>query len=64
MSLFKDWGPDDPHPLMYKQMSTSQLSQIAFLFGGVGDGRIQLYYIPIHLIKRMSFLQRVTSTAR
>lgn len=39
ISLFQGWGPDDPDPLMYKRMSTSQLSQIAFLFGGVGDGR-------------------------
>lgn len=42
MSLFSDWGPDDQHSPPYKQMSKAQLSQIAFVFGGVGDGTFSL----------------------
>jgi hypothetical protein len=38
MSLFSDWGPEAKYPLKIEQLSTAQLSNISFLFGGIGDG--------------------------
>ena len=32
------WGSDKPYPVKLEQLSTEQLGQISFLFGGVGDG--------------------------
>jgi hypothetical protein len=39
MSLFEDWGPEDPYPLRIELLSAAQLSKISFLFGGIGDGK-------------------------
>jgi hypothetical protein len=38
MSLIDDWGENDPFPLDLGSITSEQLSSIAFLFGGVGDG--------------------------
>jgi hypothetical protein len=38
LSLFDDWGPRDPYPLKMDTLSKSRLSELSFLFGGVGDG--------------------------
>lgn len=38
MSLLDDWGPDVKAPIDVKKLSAADLSNIAFLFGGVGDG--------------------------
>lgn len=40
MSLFSDWGPESKYPLKIEQLSTDQLSNISFLFGGIGDGSL------------------------
>jgi hypothetical protein len=40
--LMDDWGEGDQFPFNLNILSPEQLSQIAFLFGGVGDGP----YIP------------------
>ncbi|KIM72449.1 hypothetical protein PILCRDRAFT_16127, partial [Piloderma croceum F 1598] len=39
MSLFSDWGPEAKYPLKIEQLSTAQLSNISFLFGGIDDAR-------------------------
>lgn len=41
MSILDDWGPDnkDQSPLRIKDMTKQELSNLAFLFGGVGDGQ-------------------------
>jgi hypothetical protein len=41
MSLLDDWGPEaqDQLPLKVKDMTKQELSNMAFLFGGVGDGK-------------------------
>jgi hypothetical protein len=40
MSLTDDWGPEVQHgfPLKVNELSASELGDISFLFGGVGDG--------------------------
>jgi len=40
MSLFSDWGPEAKYPLKIEQLSMAQLSNISFLFGGIGDGSL------------------------
>ena len=42
MSIVDDWGPgeDDQDPLHLDQLSMARLSQLSFLFGGVGDGKV------------------------
>ncbi|KAJ7173293.1 hypothetical protein C8R46DRAFT_945999 [Mycena filopes] len=39
LSLFDDWGPRDPYPLKINTFSKARLSELSFLFGGVGDAR-------------------------
>ncbi|KAJ6520693.1 hypothetical protein DFH09DRAFT_1426866 [Mycena vulgaris] len=39
LSLFDDWGPRDPYPLKTNTFSKQRLSELSFLFGGVGDAR-------------------------
>ncbi|TCD63140.1 hypothetical protein EIP91_005899 [Steccherinum ochraceum] len=41
MSIVDDWGPgpDEKDSMNLNKLSTEQLSRLAFLFGGVGDGR-------------------------
>ncbi|KAJ7750682.1 hypothetical protein DFH07DRAFT_922529 [Mycena maculata] len=39
LSLFDDWGPRDPYPLRISTLSKARLSELSFLFGGVGDAR-------------------------
>ncbi|KAJ6461174.1 hypothetical protein C8R47DRAFT_116012 [Mycena vitilis] len=39
LSLFDDWGPRDPYPLKISTFSKTSLSELSFLFGGVGDAR-------------------------
>lgn len=39
VSLADDWGPVKRDPIKLRSMSTDQLSQLAFLIAGVGDGR-------------------------
>ncbi|GBE90091.1 hypothetical protein SCP_1801150 [Sparassis crispa] len=39
MSLVDNWGKDYPIPLNINQMQKDQLSELAFLLGGVGDAR-------------------------
>ncbi|KAJ7483585.1 hypothetical protein FB451DRAFT_1028935 [Mycena latifolia] len=39
LSLFDDWGPRDPYPLNIHSFSKKRLSELSFLFGGVGDAR-------------------------
>jgi hypothetical protein len=38
LSLFDDWGPRDPYPLKISAFTKTQLGDLSFLFGGVGDG--------------------------
>ena len=40
MSIVDDWGMDDidRDPMYIEQLSPSEMSHLAFLFGGVGDG--------------------------
>ena len=42
ISLFDNWGPlifpSEQSPLKLNQLPTSQLSNLSFLLGGVGDG--------------------------
>lgn len=42
MSIVDDWGPgeDDQDPLHLDHLSMARLSQLNFLFGGVGDGKV------------------------
>ncbi|KAK7031941.1 hypothetical protein R3P38DRAFT_3265860 [Favolaschia claudopus] len=39
LSLFDDWGPRDPYPLRAETFTKKRLSELSFLFGGVGDAR-------------------------
>ncbi|KAJ7500536.1 hypothetical protein B0H11DRAFT_1995698 [Mycena galericulata] len=39
LSLFDDWGPRDPFPLRVNTLSKARLSELSFLFGGIGDAR-------------------------
>ncbi|TCD63142.1 hypothetical protein EIP91_005901 [Steccherinum ochraceum] len=39
MSIIDDWGPDVPDPMNLKSLPPSHLSNLSFLFGGVGDAR-------------------------
>ena len=39
MSLMDDWGEGDQFPFNLNSLSPVKLSQVAFLFGGVGDGQ-------------------------
>ncbi|KII91875.1 hypothetical protein PLICRDRAFT_157310 [Plicaturopsis crispa FD-325 SS-3] len=39
MSLMDDWGPEDPYPLPLNALPVERLSEISFLFGGIGDAR-------------------------
>ncbi|TCD63146.1 hypothetical protein EIP91_005905 [Steccherinum ochraceum] len=39
MSIAEDWGQDRSEPLKIKSFSQQRLSNLSFLFGGVGDGR-------------------------
>ncbi|PIL28785.1 hypothetical protein GSI_08829 [Ganoderma sinense ZZ0214-1] len=39
IDLTRGWGPRDKYPLDLLKLPESQLSEVAFLFGGVGDGR-------------------------
>ncbi|KDQ51621.1 hypothetical protein JAAARDRAFT_704064 [Jaapia argillacea MUCL 33604] len=39
MSIIDDWGRDHPNPLKLEGLDHRTLSNIAFLFGGVGDAR-------------------------
>lgn len=41
MSIIDDWGPQraEKNPLKLSQLAPSRLSHLAFLFGGVGDGK-------------------------
>ncbi|KAJ7041619.1 hypothetical protein C8F04DRAFT_994717 [Mycena alexandri] len=39
LSLFDDWGPRDPYPLKINTLSKTRLSELSFLFGGIGDVR-------------------------
>ncbi|KAF8210815.1 hypothetical protein K438DRAFT_1569292, partial [Mycena galopus ATCC 62051] len=39
LSLFHDWGPRDPYPLKINTVPKARLSELSFLFGGVGDAR-------------------------
>lgn len=42
MSIVHDYGSDqhdpDPYPLVIESLSAERLSNLSFLFGGVGDG--------------------------
>lgn len=38
MDIFVGWGPQDPCPLDLSKMDGNRLSNIAIMFGGVGDG--------------------------
>lgn len=65
MSLFDGWGPDDQDqlPLDMKSLSQDELSEVSFLFGGVGDGSCSFsIYISIAttLIMIVSTLARHT----
>lgn len=56
MSLMDDWGEGDPFPF---DLSSDQLAQMAFLFGGVGDGqsttlcciRVFFFFARTHLFQ-------------
>ncbi|KAJ7662858.1 hypothetical protein B0H17DRAFT_1257681 [Mycena rosella] len=39
LSLFDDWGPRDRYPLKINTFSKTRLSELSFLFGGIGDAR-------------------------
>lgn len=41
MSIIDDWGPqpEEKNPMKLEKLSPSELSNLAFLFGGVGDGK-------------------------
>ncbi|TBU53623.1 hypothetical protein BD310DRAFT_887493 [Dichomitus squalens] len=39
IDLVHGWGPQDAYPLYLDRLPADQLSEVAFLFGGVGDGR-------------------------
>ncbi|TFK84369.1 hypothetical protein K466DRAFT_527474 [Polyporus arcularius HHB13444] len=39
IDLTQGWGPHDPHPLDLDKLPPEMLSELSFLFGGVGDGR-------------------------
>lgn len=58
MSLFDDWGPkdDSPFPLNVKALSKTQLSQVTFLFGGVGDGNNAYHVIEVKLAHSLPLL--------
>ena len=38
IDLTRGWGPRDKYPLDLDTLPPNQLSEVAFLFGGVGDG--------------------------
>ena len=47
MSIIQDWGPEegvDTNPLDLRKMTALRLSRLAFLFGGVGDGKVPPYH--------------------
>ena len=47
MSIIQDWGPEegiDTNPLDLRKMTALRLSHLAFLFGGVGDGKVPPYH--------------------
>ncbi|TFK84364.1 hypothetical protein K466DRAFT_527460 [Polyporus arcularius HHB13444] len=39
IDLTAGWGPGQDHPLKIDKLSVDMLSKLAFMFGGVGDGR-------------------------
>lgn len=41
IDLTKGWGPRYPHPLNVDKLPDEELQNIAFLFGGVGDGMLR-----------------------
>ena len=38
IDLIRGWGPRNEYPLNLDKLPEDQLSKVAFLFGGVGDG--------------------------
>ncbi|KAI0719792.1 hypothetical protein C8T65DRAFT_725210 [Cerioporus squamosus] len=47
--LTEGWGPHDPHPLVLDKVPPEMLSEVSFLFGGVGDGRHKRSRFHAHL---------------
>ena len=69
MSLMDDWGPEDDHdfPLKLDDMSTQELGDISFLFGGVGDLAKRLLVPALYNLASDGFLPEnftVVGTAR
>lgn len=63
MSLFDGWGPDDQDQLPFdmKSLSKDELSEVSFLFGGVGDGS---WSLPISISIATKLIIAVLSLAR
>jgi hypothetical protein len=40
MSMVDNWGPDHPDPIKVQSLPSDRLSDLSFLIGGVGDGKI------------------------
>ena len=45
IDLTEGWSPRDRFPLDFDKLSPNTLSQVSFLFGGVGDGQYRALYI-------------------
>ena len=59
LSIVDDYGPYSVSPLKLDNLSDEMLSNLAFFFGGVGDG---VCLVPSHDQALMSWVKLVTST--